>query len=90
MPEKELKAKDAYDALLVKVEAIRMKNLPPEKWTSSDLGMMIQWYKRPTDEAMPSKKADKLARYLQICARGDPPAPQLMFLPLAAPINDIK
>jgi len=88
MHEKEVKAKDAYYALLVKVEAIRMKNLPPEKWTSSDLGTMIQWYKRPTDEAMPSKKADKLARYLQICARGDPPVPQLTLPPPVAPMNE--
>jgi hypothetical protein len=59
MHEKEVKAKDKYDALLVKVE-----NLPPEKWASSDLGTMIKWYKCPTDEAMPSKTADKLAKLL--------------------------
>jgi hypothetical protein len=49
--------------LLQKVEAIRTKNLPPEKWTSAELNTMIQWYKGPNDSAMPPKKCDKLARY---------------------------
>jgi len=75
--QKQLKAKDLYDVLLVKVQAIRSKNLPAEKWTSSELNTMIQWHKRPDDAAMPSKKADKLARYYDICGRGDPVAPTL-------------
>ena len=73
--QKQLRAKDLYDVLLVKVQAIRSKNLPAEKWTSSELNTMIQWHKRPDDAAMPSKKADKLARYYDICGRGDPVAP---------------
>jgi len=75
--QKQLRAKDLYDILLVKVQAIRSKNLPAEKWTSSELNTMIQWHKRPDDAAMPSKKADKLARYYDICGRGDPVAPTL-------------
>jgi hypothetical protein len=75
--QKQLRAKDLYDVLLVKVQAIRSKNLPAEKWTSSELNTMIQWHKRPDDAAMPSKKADKLARYYDICGRGDPVAPTL-------------
>ncbi len=88
--EKEAKAKDIYDALLAKVEAIRAKNLPPEKWTNSELNTMIQWFKRPNDTAMPTKKAEKLARYYDICGRGDPPVPVLQDLPplpLPAPID---
>jgi len=73
--QKQLRVKDLYDVLLVKVQAIRTKNLPAEKWTSSELNMMIQWLKRPDDAAMPSKKADKLARYYDICGCGDPVAP---------------
>ncbi len=83
--EKQLKAKDAYDSLLQKVIAIRNKNLPPEKWTSTELNTMIQWYKRPDNSAMPTKKPDKLARFLDICGRGDPDPPQLPTLMLSLP-----
>jgi hypothetical protein len=38
---------------------------------------MIQWYKCPSDSAMPPKKCDKLARYREICGRADPQPPQL-------------
>jgi len=38
---------------------------------------MIQWYKRPSDSAMPPKKCDKLARYREICGRADTQPPQL-------------
>jgi hypothetical protein len=51
--EKQIKAKDAYDALQAKVEAVRLKNLPAEKWTSTDLNTMILWYKHPTDSVIP-------------------------------------
>jgi hypothetical protein len=61
------KKKDIYDVLQVKVQAIKDKNLPPKKWTVSELNTMLQWYKSPSNTAMPSKKADKLARYYQIC-----------------------
>jgi hypothetical protein len=42
---KPLRGKDLYHVLLVKVQAIRSKNLPAEKWTSSKLNTMIQWHK---------------------------------------------
>jgi len=68
--------------LQVKVQAIKDKNLPPEKWTVSELNTMLQWYKSPSNTAMPSKKADKLARYYQICNRSkDPPEPEFLLLP---------
>jgi hypothetical protein len=43
--QKELRTKELYDILKVKVQAIRSKNLPAEKWTSSELNTMIQWHK---------------------------------------------
>jgi hypothetical protein len=47
--------------LEAKVKAIREKNLPPEKWSVADLNAMLQWYKNPSNTAVPTKKADKLA-----------------------------
>jgi hypothetical protein len=82
--DKQQRAKDLYNSLLQKVEAIRTKNLPPEKWTSAELNTMIQWYKRPNDSAMPPKKCDKLARYQEICGRADPQPPQLQNEPTTA------
>jgi len=82
--DKQQRAKDLYNSLLQKVEAIRTKNLPPEKWTSAELNTMIQWYKRPNDSAMPPKKCDKLARYREICGRADPQPPQLQNEPTTA------
>jgi hypothetical protein len=43
---------------------------------------MIKWHKHPDDSAMPSKKADKLAWYYDICGWGDPVAPQILGLPI--------
>jgi hypothetical protein len=80
--QKELRAKDIYDTLFVKVQAIRAKNLPAEKRTTAELNTMIQWHKRPDDSAMPSKKAEKLARYYDICGRGEPVAPKILGLQL--------
>jgi hypothetical protein len=57
------------------VQAIREKNLPPEQWTSGQLQVMLKRYKHKDDAAFPSKKANKLTRYYEICGRGDPVAP---------------
>ena len=62
------------------MQAIRAKNLPADRWTASELNTMIQWHKRPDDSAMPSKKAEKLARYYEICGRGEPVAPNILGL----------
>ena len=35
--------KDVYDVLLAKVQAIREKNLLPEKWMLTELNTMMQW-----------------------------------------------
>ncbi len=43
---------------------------------------MIQWHKCPDDSVMPSKKAEKLARYYEICGRGEPVAPNISGLQL--------
>ena len=77
--------KDIYDALKVEVQAVREKNLPPEKWTIAELNSMLQWYKNGTNTAMPTKKAEKLARYHLSCNRGDPPEPELDPLPPLPP-----
>jgi hypothetical protein len=88
--QKELRAKELYDELQVKVQAIRSKNLPAEKWSSAELNTMIQWHKRPDDAAMPSKKAEKLARYYDICGRGNPVAPTVLAATLPpAPEPDL-
>ncbi len=60
------------------MQAIREKNLLPEQWMVAQLNTMIQWHKRPEDEAMPSKKREKLARYHEIKEHGDPLEPQLL------------
>ncbi len=62
------------------MQAIRAKNLPADRWTASKLNMMIQWHKRPDDSAMPSKKAEKLARYYEIYGCGEPVAPNILGL----------
>jgi len=42
---------------------------------------MLQWYKRLDDTAMPAKKSDKLARYFEICCKGDPTPPVIDATP---------
>jgi hypothetical protein len=64
--QKAARAKDIYDALRVKVQAMREKNLPPEKCTVAQLNTMIQWHKHPEDAAMPNKKGEKLARLVPL------------------------
>jgi hypothetical protein len=78
--QKALWAKDIYDVLLAKVQAIKVKNLPPKKWMVSELNKMIQWYKWLEDGAMPAKKEDKQARYHNIKGWGDPPMPTLVAM----------
>jgi hypothetical protein len=60
--QQQAKKKDIYDLLKEKVQVIKDKNLPPEKWTVPELNTMLQWYKNPSDTAMPTKKAEKIAR----------------------------
>ncbi len=79
--QQQAKKKDIYDILKEKVKVIKNKNLPPEKWTVPELNTMLQWYKNLSDTAMPTKKAEKIARYYQICNREDPPEPELQPLP---------
>ena len=67
------------------MQGIKDKNLPPEKWTVSELNTMLQWYKNPNDTAMPTKKAEKLARYYQICNQGDLLEPEIQPLPPLSP-----
>jgi len=82
--ERYYKKKDEYDVLYAKVQEIRSLNLPCEKWTQSQLKVMLRWYKRPDDPKLPTKKQDQLLRYQEISSRGDmrPPQPPDNFLPL--------
>ncbi len=67
------------------MQGIKDKNLPPEKRTVSELNAMLQWYKNPNDTAAPTKKAEKLAKYYQICNQGDPLEPEIQPLPSLPP-----
>lgn len=81
------KLKDEYDNLLTKVNAVKAANMPPEKWSASQLHVMVKWYKRDDDNALPSKKSDLLTRYLETCNRGDRVAPLLPETPQLDPIH---
>jgi predicted acetyltransferase len=48
------KLKDEYDNLLAKVNAVKAGNMPPEKWSASQLHVMVKWYKHDDDNALPS------------------------------------
>jgi hypothetical protein len=56
--QQQAKKKDIYDMLKEKVQVIKDKNLPLEKWTVAELNTVLQWYKNPSDTAMPKKKAE--------------------------------
>ncbi len=78
---KKLKLKEEYDALHAKVQQVLGLNLPAEKWNQLQLHTMVKWFKRDTDEKMPSKKEDLLQHYRATCMRQDLPAPQLPDAP---------
>ncbi len=96
---KKLKLKEEYDALHAKVQQVLGLNLPADKWNQAQLRTMVKWFKRDTDEKMPSKKEDLLQRYHATCMRQDLPAPQLpdapppqlaeLQLPDALPLPDV-
>jgi hypothetical protein len=65
--QQQAKKKDTYDMLQVKVQGIKDRNLPLEKWTVAELHTMLHWYKNLNNTTMPMKKAEKLARLKQIC-----------------------
>jgi len=84
------KLKDEYDNLLAKVNAVKAANMPPEKWLASRLHVMVKWYKRDDDNALPRKKSDLLTRYLETCNWGDwgdRLAPLLLETPQLDPIH---
>ena len=78
---KKLKLKDEYDALHAKVQQVLGLNLPADKWNQVQLRTMVKWFKRDTDDKMPSKKEDLLQHYHATCMRQDLPAPQLPDAP---------
>jgi hypothetical protein len=75
------KEKNIYDMFQAKVQGIEDKYLPLEKWTVAEHNTVLQWYKNTNDIVIPKKKAEKLARYYQICNRGDPLDAEIHLLP---------
>jgi hypothetical protein len=76
--EKEQKARDKQMAgqlerlkLQAKVDAVLAKGATPEtgKWNNRDLKVIIQWFKRDGDKAMPKNKEGLLLRYRETHTR---------------------
>jgi hypothetical protein len=76
--EKEQKARERQIAgqlerlkLKTKVDAVLAKGATPEtgKWNNYDLKVMIQWFKRDGDKAMPKNKEGLLLRYRETHTR---------------------
>jgi len=75
---REKKRKAEYDALFVQIQDLKQKNLSPEDWTVPKLTLMIRWYRRPEDAALPKTKKERLVRYYESFGRGDPQVPELL------------
>jgi hypothetical protein len=61
----------ASQSLKEKVEDVIQKGPDPQagKWNNHDLKVMMQWYKRAGDSAMPKNKEGLLLRYRETCGR---------------------
>ena len=79
------KVHDKDTELSGKVSALRQANKPAHLLTASELKIMVQWYKREGDAAMPSKKGELLARYEETKNRGD----RILTPPVAAPAASV-
>jgi hypothetical protein len=64
--QKQLRMKDLYHVLLAKVQAIRLENLPAEKWTNSALMLQCQG-KRLTIASDVMISVDVAIQLLQQC-----------------------
>ncbi len=60
------------------MQKIREKSSVPEKWNSSELTTMIQWYHHKSDSKIPTTVAERLQRYYDICGCFDPPVLKLV------------
>eukprot|EP00590_Aulacoseira_subarctica_P006816 CAMPEP_0172416928 /NCGR_PEP_ID=MMETSP1064-20121228/3436_1 /TAXON_ID=202472 /ORGANISM="Aulacoseira subarctica , Strain CCAP 1002/5" /LENGTH=325 /DNA_ID=CAMNT_0013154913 /DNA_START=569 /DNA_END=1542 /DNA_ORIENTATION=+ len=69
LAERERKTREAYDKHFAEVQAIKALQQLPEQWSSSQLKVMVKWYKQDSDAAIPSKKQELLTRYLETCSR---------------------
>jgi hypothetical protein len=74
----EKKKRKKYFRLLEKVQKIREKSSLPEKWNSSELTTMIQWYRRKGDSKIPTTVAERRQRYFDVCGCGDPHVPEVV------------
>jgi hypothetical protein len=72
-----LRRKDEYDILEAKVREINRQNLPHDTWNTTQLKIMVKWYKRDGDAKLPTKKQELLDRYLATCDRQELPPPQI-------------
>jgi hypothetical protein len=52
----QVRKKDEYDALLEKVEEIKLHDLPYDNWNTAQLKSMVKWYKRDGDIKLPNRK----------------------------------
>ena len=65
--------------MLGKVTAICQVNKPPHLWNMNELKIMVTWYKREGDAALPTKKDLLIVRYEEAkehseCSLPVPPA----------------
>ncbi len=72
------KKREAYLKLKEKVQKVRDKGRSLDKWNSSDLAVIIQWFHHKGNAAIPKTIVKRLQRYLEVCGRGDPQVPELL------------
>ena len=60
LAERERKTREAHDKHFAEVQAIKALQQLPEQWSSSQLKVMVKWYKQDSDAAIPSKKQELL------------------------------
>jgi hypothetical protein len=75
-----------YFKLQEKVQKVIEKGNSPDKWNSSDLAIMIQWFRCKGDAAITKTVTERRQCYLEVCGRGDPQVPEL--LDYGIPLND--
>ena len=62
-------SEEAYREMVIQHDAVLALEIPPTSWTITQLKSFLKSLKTKEETAMPSKKADLFARYLQWCDR---------------------
>jgi hypothetical protein len=80
---KDAKKQKEYEALRIKVLAIRLTNKTPAELTGAQLRVMVSWYKDDVDGGAAKTNNELLTRLLETCERADkkPPFPHLATVP---------